>query len=162
MKFRAFTLIELLVVIAIIGVLSSVVLASLNSARGKARDARRASDMSNVVTALELYFDQNGTYPPDGYPATDAGCGNIPQCLTSVATNYLVASGFLGAAPADPSEGGTTHNYRYCVWNSNRSYMMIRWNEKSGSWCRPQVPVDISTAPCGGSANYWRSVYPAC
>jgi len=57
-----FTLIELLVVIAIIGILSSVVLASLNSARTKGRDARRMSDLHNIQLALELYYNKYGTY----------------------------------------------------------------------------------------------------
>ncbi len=60
---QGFTLIELLVVIAIIGILSSVVLASLNSARLKARDARRISDVKQIQLALELYFDSNANYP---------------------------------------------------------------------------------------------------
>ncbi|QQR82870.1 type II secretion system protein [Candidatus Campbellbacteria bacterium] len=61
---RGFTLIELLVVIAIIGILSSVVLASLNSAREKARDAKRISDIKQIQLALELYADSHaGLYP---------------------------------------------------------------------------------------------------
>ncbi|QQG46145.1 MAG: prepilin-type N-terminal cleavage/methylation domain-containing protein [Candidatus Niyogibacteria bacterium] len=71
-----FTLIELLVVIAIIGVLASVVLASLNSARRKSRDARRVADVKQMQLALELYFDTEGEYPdatsklaPDYIPA---------------------------------------------------------------------------------------------
>lgn len=63
MNRRGFTLIELLVVIAIIGILSSVVLASLNSARTKARDARRSADIREVQKALEFYYDANGNYP---------------------------------------------------------------------------------------------------
>ena len=62
-----FTLIELLVVIGIIGVLASVVLASLNSARKKARDARRVSDIKQIQLALELHFD---SVVPNAYPAT--------------------------------------------------------------------------------------------
>ena len=58
---RGFTLIELLVVIAIIGILSSVVLASLNSARQKGRDAKRISDVKQLQLALELYYDANRT-----------------------------------------------------------------------------------------------------
>ena len=53
-KTHGFTLIELLVVIAIIGILSSVVLASLNTARQKGRDARRLQDLKSIVTAVAL------------------------------------------------------------------------------------------------------------
>jgi prepilin-type N-terminal cleavage/methylation domain-containing protein len=60
---KGFTLIELLVVIAIIGILSSVVLASLNTARLKSRDTRRIADIKQLQLALALYFDSNSQYP---------------------------------------------------------------------------------------------------
>ena len=61
--FRGFTLIELLVVIAIIGILSSIVLASLNTARLKSRDARRVADIKQIQLAMQLFYDASSTYP---------------------------------------------------------------------------------------------------
>ena len=69
---RGFTLIELLVVIAIIGMLASIVLASLDSARKKGRDARRVADIRQIQLALELYYDGNGGYPQGIYSFSPA------------------------------------------------------------------------------------------
>lgn len=86
---KGFTLIELLVVIAIIGILSSVVLASLNSARQKSRDARRISDAKQLQLALELAFDSNGTYPVGD--EADAEAVIVPE--------------FMPVWPVDPISG---------------------------------------------------------
>lgn len=60
---KGFTLIELLVVIAIIGLLASVVMVSLDSARGKGRDARRISDLRQMQIAVEMHYNNYGEYP---------------------------------------------------------------------------------------------------
>ncbi len=72
-KEKGFTLVELLVVIAIIGVLATLLLLQLGGARGKARDAKRISDVAQLRTALEQYYDDNaGTYPAMSlYDASD-------------------------------------------------------------------------------------------
>lgn len=88
---KGFTLIELLVVIAIIGILSSVVVASMNSARQKARDTTRVDSIKSIKTALELYYDANNQEYPD-------------------ALTELVTGGHLPAMPTDPV---TSANYFY-------------------------------------------------
>lgn len=67
-KQKGFTLIELLVVIAIIGLLSTLAVVALNNARAKSRDARRLSDVKQMQTAMELYFNDCGSYPASTTP----------------------------------------------------------------------------------------------
>ena len=101
-----FTLIELLVVIAIIGVLASTVLASVNSARAKARDARRMSDFKAISTALAFYFDKYGRYPNESAVATNPCSDNFNSMA-----QQLVTEGFLPSVPA-ASQGYSYYNYQ--------------------------------------------------
>ena len=63
MNKKGFTLIELLVVIAIIGLLSTLSVLALNGARARARDAKRIADIKQIQTALEMYYNDNNSYP---------------------------------------------------------------------------------------------------
>src|SRR5574343_642559 len=77
---KGFTLIELLVVIAIIGILSSVVLASLNTARAKGADAAIKADIAGIRSAAEIFYDNNtSSYGPVGayYNATCSLGGQV-------------------------------------------------------------------------------------
>src|SRR5262245_13535710 len=58
-----FTLIELLVVIAVIGFIASLVMVFLNDARMKSRDAKRVSEVKQMMTALEQYYSECASYP---------------------------------------------------------------------------------------------------
>lgn len=97
---RGFTLIELLVVIAIIGILSSVVLASLSTARNKANDAKRQSDLHSLQIAVELYYSKNGTYP-----VTGAVWSGVASPANGVADYIpgLVADKDISKLPQDPA-----------------------------------------------------------
>src|SRR3989338_6385086 len=105
-----FTLIELLVVIAIIGVLASIVLASLNNARRKSRDARRITDIKQLQLALELYFDgEQSTYP-------------VSSTTCNATTNYglevVKTEGYIPQIPRDPLSNGTNNCYNYATTGS--------------------------------------------
>ncbi len=115
---RGFTLVELLVVIAIIGLLSTIGVVSLNSARAKARDAKRLSDIRQLASIMELYFSSNQQYPfsPAAGTTLDGGCisekGTVgvknAACLADGTENpVLVAK--VASAPGIPS--GETYKY---------------------------------------------------
>ena len=155
---RGFTLIELLVVIAIIGILSSVVLASLNSARIKARDAKRKSDFHSIRLALEMYFNTYGVYPPTK-PGTSCGgtspwaesygtCGG--QWLTSDSNFYQ----FMSNVPIDPTNsgfdaGGGNGNNVYSYMSHNLDYDLLTQLENTND-----------KSKCGYNAYYYHNVKP--
>jgi len=97
---NGFTLIELLVVVAIIGLLSSIVFASLNSARAKSRDSQRIQQFKNISTALSLYYDKHGRYPasPNNFPYNHLADFNA-------VVGTLVSEGFIATVPVSPSPG---------------------------------------------------------
>lgn len=91
-KRQGFTLIELLVVIAIIGILAGIVLVSLGGARTSARDARRQSDIRQIVTAQELYYNDNTKY---------VASATMP---TAIGT-------YLATVPKDPGAGAPVYGW---------------------------------------------------
>src|SRR3989338_2502543 len=104
-KQRGFTLIELLVVIAIIGLLSTLAVVALNSARLKARDAKRIADIKQVQTALELYFNDQQNYPAG---TLILGTGGTGVCLGTAGWDTASCSNpYMGLVPSSPSPNGT-------------------------------------------------------
>ena len=91
---RGFSLIELLVVISIIGVLSAVVLASLNTARSKGNDAAIQSDMATIQTEAEIYYGGAGS---NSYGNQARPSGAATSCTGGMFSDTVTARALAGA-----------------------------------------------------------------
>ena len=117
-KQKGFTLVELLVVIAIIGLLSTIAFISLNRARAKARDSKRISDVRQLQSALELYY--NDQVLP-GYPRCDLGNGCGQAISSANLPAQYVAQVPVAPTPPDNPAGvndctDVTNAYRFYSW----------------------------------------------
>ncbi len=142
---RGFTLIELLVVIAIIGILATIVLASLNSARIKARDVRRLADLKQLQNALELYaHDHAGQY------VDSASAANVATALSPLVPTYIAA------IPNDPLGGSLVYNYKSTAASQSTGYCLGTVLEGAvptpSTTCAAAVNL-VGTADYGGGAN---------
>jgi general secretion pathway protein G len=179
-RHRGFTLIELLVVIAIIGLLSSVVFASLGTARAKSRDARRLQDLRNIQKALELYHTEYGRYPSTA-GAWRSQCttwGGYAQGLVvyDPATLTGIVPSFMSAMPADPNMNATSNSHCYMYMSNGSDFKIIDFNITSANVGSQPVFVDprrnlgaawdISTDCSGKTASYswgvWSSANSRC
>lgn len=177
-----FTLIELLVVISIIGLLASTVLASVNSARMKARDARRVADLEQIITALEFYYDNNGSYPPVTY-GPNGGLGGWEVSYKDIPNWLNQLRPYMPSIPVDPLNHGNEpidmffsprpqdgnffymyHNYASgtaygCPWSGPFAVIGFRAVEKMDTASLPKAQCGPQTPPCldGGVLNVCRN-----
>jgi prepilin-type N-terminal cleavage/methylation domain-containing protein len=160
MKVRGFTLIELLVVIAIIGLLSSIVLASLNMARGKGNDAKRLSDLQELQRSLELYYDDHNAYPSTG-GGWYGNCSGFGSHGTSGSSGWIpsLAPTYIPALPLDPKQTSSAcYLYRS---NDGADYMLLAYKTvesytgATNKWKRPTAPTENDFAfYTAGAASY--------
>ena|ERR1035437_4262435 len=114
---RGFTLIELLVVIAIIGILSSVVLASLNTARGKGSDAAIKEDLNNIRAQMELFYDSNGQ-------AYTGGCAN-PNVTQGIVAALNAGGNTITTLPAANCSAPTSSTW--AAWAPLKTTTTSAW-----------------------------------
>lgn len=159
-KKTGFTIIELLVVIAIIGLLSSVILASLNLARGKARNSVRQSDIHQLYLALTQYnIDKNGF--PTGSPASCLGFTTGTKCWNgylingggngvsgNTALNTLLAP-YISAMPKDPLPSRSVGD-AYVYFAGTGDIHCNGVDSVSGTWIawQPDVVSPTTDAQC--------------
>lgn len=133
-----FTLVELLVVISLIGVLTTLVVANLNSARERARDAQRKSDLRNIQTALRLYYNDVGVYPT-------SASGNIVACDGACTWGEEWENGgtvYMNTLPGDPL---TDQSYLYTYVDDENYTIKSCLENKSDD--KGEVEVDTTWCP---------------
>lgn len=138
---KGFTLIELLVVIAIIGILSTVVLGAVNTARQKGRDAKRLEDMKSIANAIAV--QQTGIHPFVLTGCTTAG--SLVSACTPAATFLPFKdpdTNLASTACALPPAAGCT----YTVMNAaatTETYVVCTYLETGGGPRADAGPVSI-------------------
>lgn len=138
-----FTLIELLMVIAIIGILSSVVLASLGTARTRSKDAAIQADMHSLLTQAEIYNNTNGSYGS----AVSVTVGVCPTSGTSMfaadaaVQNQIQHINSLSPTTATCYSNGSS---RYFVQASlaTSGYVCVDWTGRQATSSSPVTTGD--------------------
>jgi type II secretion system protein G len=159
---RGFTLIELVIVIAMLGLFAVAVLAVLNPLGQiqKANDARRKTDLEQVQRALEVYYQDNGSYP------SNSSNYRIQVVVAGKTTELPWGSAFLtymNKLPADPNASHTYVYYSPASSNGQTYYLYASLDRgskdpqacNSGSACTTLgVGSFPSATACGGTCNF--------
>jgi general secretion pathway protein G len=153
---KGFTLIELLVVLAILGLLAGVVLVTVNPVAQlqKSNDARRKGDLESLQRALELYYQDTGSYPKS------STSGYLIMNGTSSMSWGTSWSPYMTTLPKDPT---STNSYVYFSPTGNQSYYLYANLQRgstdpqacnAGGACSNLTTNSIPATACGGTCNY--------
>lgn len=136
---KGFTLIELLVVMAILGILATVGLGAFRTSQMKSRDAKRKSDLGQIQRALEMYFNDKGTYPT--IPLSSWGGELVDTDNTETI--------YMKELPSDPSG---SPEYCYEPVNSKTYKLYAKLENSQDPNCLEGI-CSPPTGSCGGLTN---------
>ncbi len=144
---RGFTLIELLVVIAIIGILSAVVLASLNTARSKGSDASVKSALDTIRTQSNLFYDSNSNSYATSTVAAAATAAACSTAATMFVGDPTIAKAITSASSSMPTGGTITCAYTtgLAAWAVHASTA----NPAGSEWCVDSTGVSKAESSAG-------------
>ncbi|MDP2692981.1 MAG: type II secretion system protein [bacterium] len=137
---HGFTLIELLVVIAIIGLLSTLGVVSLNTARQKARDTQRITNVNTISKAIALYQSDHEGIPP-GEEGVEYVNGN-DKWIPGLSPTYM------SVVPSDPIDNGA---YKFHYARNGNNYEVLAFLEDHGS--------DAACGDGGNSCEYYEKAF---
>lgn len=144
---KGFTLIELLVVVAIIGILASVVLASLNSARTKGSDAAVKANLANIRAEAAIYYDTNNYYGTSASSGGATGCTTLGTLFAADSTVKSQVAAATAAGSGLNSCWDTTGSAgAWAVAVPLKSSTTAAWCVDSSGASKAETPVGITQA----------------
>lgn len=173
-----FTIVELLIVIVVIGILAAITIVAYNGIQVRARDSVRIDKVKNIAKAIELYYVDNGRYPPimDGM-GFETSCGSQTDNWGHCDRNKILADYLTPYMAIDPTSlsDATQGNYWYhytSQWTDNyQTYGIMVYLEGSagqsdGGYYSNAFEVGPKPAYCAskysGSAANWTSYNSQC
>lgn len=168
---RGFTLVEVLLVVGVIAVLAVITVISYNGTQARARDAKRKTDITAIAKALELYYDDNGQYPPSANGSTMISSSWSLSADASWTPFGNIMNGAIDSLPVDPRNNGGplwAGNYGYayftggyCGKTSQQWYLLVYRYESAPK--EQTTDGTCATNPLGESyyasgASFYRSL----
>jgi hypothetical protein len=133
--------------------LSGIIIANLSGAKGKARDAKRISDVGNLQLALELYFDRCNRYPAGVSGTLSFDDANCPKQNSTAGRVYKMID-FISSLPVPTNEASPSQTNYYYVTNGTYTDYVLRANlESSNAAVLDGLPSNSLDSTCSNATG---------